>query len=397
MAQPHLSRGQQTPQYGGRPAHYPQPPSAPATAPRPVAPPHQRLVSDVLAALATPPRNQRKPVFKSERKSQPRQPMFRHGSPERPEVEPLSPPKPRAPSPAKLAPPPSIAEGEASDLSSAPTKRGGRRGARQTREGSVASSTVDGSRRATRSQSVASLTASDGRPGSRRTVKNEPSTPADTLGETEDSEQTPATGAGRRTRRGTLTQQPAPSSKRKRQQSPDVDNEPTPEPATRSTVTATRNFAKMCSTIMNDIQSHKHGSRFAAPVKSKDITNYTDIIKRPQDLKSIRAAITAGARAISAATGENPTAASDSTVELPVSEDLVPPKAIVNGAQLEKEVMRMLANAVMFNPGEDGMVADTREMAEDVEGRLREWRGVPDSVDDGQVEEEGGKGKRRKA
>lgn len=239
------------------------------------------------------------------------------------------------------------------------------------------------------------MAASDGRPGSRRTVKNEPSTPADTLGETEDSEQTPVTGTGRRTRRGTLTQQPAPSSKRKRQQSLEVDNETTPEPANRSTVTATRNFAKMCSTIMNDIQSHKHGSRFAAPVKSKDITNYTDIIKRPQDLKTIRAAITAGARAISAATGENPTSASETTVELPVSEDLVPPKAIVNGAQLEKEVMRMLANAVMFNPGEDGMVADTREMAEDVERRLREWRGVPDSVDES-VEEEGGKGKRRK-
>src|SRR5207248_6276649 len=35
---------------------------------------------------------------------------------------------------------------------------------------------------------------------------------------------------------------------------------------------------------------------------------------------------------------------------LPISSDLVPPKGIVNSAQLEKELMRMFANAVMFNP-----------------------------------------------
>ena len=56
----------------------------------------------------------------------------------------------------------------------------------------------------------------------------------------------------------------------------------------------------------------------------------------------------------------------------------------------------MLANAVMFNPGEDGMVADTREMAGDVEARLREWRGVPERSRADEVEDEGAKGKRRK-
>ena len=39
----------------------------------------------------------------------------------------------------------------------------------------------------------------------------------------------------------------------------------------------------------------------------------------------------------------------------------------------------MFANAVMFNPGEDGLVADTREMFADVERGMREWRGAESS------------------
>ena len=93
-----------------------------------------------------------------------------------------------------------------------------------------------------------------------------------------------------------------------------------------------------------------------------------------------------------------------STVWLPVKEDVIPPKGIVNSAQLEKELMRMFANAVMFNPDpkrgvgpafrtqrqekseaqaetgegdneeEGGVVHDTREMCRDVERRVAEWR-----------------------
>ncbi|KAI6947177.1 hypothetical protein KC355_g14908, partial [Hortaea werneckii] len=84
------------------------------------------------------------------------------------------------------------------------------------------------------------------------------------------------------------------------------------------------------------------------------------------------------------------------TFELERSVDLLPPKAIVNAAQLEKEVYRMFANAVMFNPGEDGLVADTREMFADVEKGMREWRGAESSSNSGGggegQEEDGGGG-----
>lgn len=162
---------------------------------------------------------------------------------------------------------------------------------------------------------------------------------------------------------------------------------------------------------MNDISSHKHGSRFESPI---NVPGYSEIVKMPRDLKSIRTAITAGTRAMSTATtakqGEDsptgtPLRAADSnsmTAELERSADLIPPKAIVNGAQLEREVMHMLANAVMFSSGEDGMVADTREMFEDVEGRIRDWRGAERDVaaannaDDSAAAEDEGKKKRRK-
>lgn len=142
----------------------------------------------------------------------------------------------------------------------------------------------------------------------------------------------------------------------------------------------------MSATIMNDINSHKHASYFANPVRDKDAPGYSSIIKQPQNLKAIRSAIAAGSRAVNAAAANTDSPSTitlsatggtgDGSLELERTIDLIPPNAIVNGAQLEKEVLRIFANAVMFNPGEDGMVMDTREMAEDVGAKIELWRGA---------------------
>lgn len=169
----------------------------------------------------------------------------------------------------------------------------------------------------------------------------------------------------------------------------------------------------MSATILNDINSHKHASYFANPVRDKDAPGYSVIVKQPQNLKAIRTAITAGARAVNAASAslDSPSAASASgdatTVELERTADLIPPRAIVNGAQLEKEVLRILANAVMFNPGEDGIVLEAREMWEDVGAKIEAWRGAEREVGDATAgggnegaaeaeDEREGRGKRRK-
>jgi len=104
--------------------------------------------------------------------------------------------------------------------------------------------------------------------------------------------------------------------------------------------------------------------------------------------------------------------------------DLMPPKGIVNSAQLEKEVCRIFANAVMFNPDpkhglgpafrtrsrlvaagkenshgerivveEDdggGVVRDTREMFETVEKSVSNWRAAERTGEDGRARLRGG-------
>lgn len=93
---------------------------------------------------------------------------------------------------------------------------------------------------------------------------------------------------------------------------------------------------------------------FANPVKARDAPGYPDIILRPQDLKGIRAAINQGQRAAQAAEKNLSDAdATAMTVKLPISIDLIPPKGIVNIAQLERELVHMFANAIMYAPDPD--------------------------------------------
>lgn len=176
---------------------------------------------------------------------------------------------------------------------------------------------------------------------------------------------------------------------------------------------------------MNDITAHKFAGIFAKPLT---LPGYNSIIYRRQDLKSIKSAITNGGRALTAILEQErdkddktivPVAGaggSDTRIWVKKTDDIVPPKGIVNSAQLEKEVMRVFANAVMFNPDphrsligpaygtrakmkerhipshltdqeededeadavvqeeDGGVVKDAREMFEDVERVVGEWR-----------------------
>ena len=169
---------------------------------------------------------------------------------------------------------------------------------------------------------------------------------------------------------------------------------------------------------MNDIMAHKVANIFGRPLTERDAPGYKDLIFRPQDLKSIKTAINAGSKALVAAVAENADDAGNSyNVWIPETPDVMPPKGIVNSAQLEKELMRMFANAIMYNPdlptnrgigpslrsrlqkadfqpeaeaeAEDedeeagvvekgkedvSVIKDTREMYEAVEPRVSEWR-----------------------
>jgi len=190
------------------------------------------------------------------------------------------------------------------------------------------------------------------------------------------------------------------------------------------TIYATCNFQRLSNVILEEVITHRHAVSFQRPVSERNASGYKDLIKRPQDLKSIRAAISAGSKAVNSLLkgqekekakerekekekeNENQKLATSFSTTIPdseseppsqeipndevttkgkkwlsdalsasASEALYPPKGIVNAAQLEKELMRMFANAVMFNTGDTGMVSDAREMAGDVGGMLDHWRG----------------------
>ena len=256
----------------------------------------------------------------------------------------------------------------------APAKRG--------RPGSVASSRAGGSVRGrSRSRSVLSHTDTiadtDSQHGHKIKTERRGS-----LDDSMDGEQMNTPSQITTRRRGAAPTTAPSSSRRKRNareaslaESEDTHGSPSPN----RTVVAYRNFHRTCQTMLDDITSHKHASIFAHAVKHKDAEGYYDIIKRPTDLSTIKKALANGAKHVTATASDTPIGSpggAGATIELPISSDLVPPKAIVNPAQLEKELMRMFVNAMMFNPGEDGVVEDAREMFESVQRSVSSWRNV---------------------
>ncbi|KAI0518263.1 hypothetical protein F5B22DRAFT_600564 [Xylaria bambusicola] len=188
-------------------------------------------------------------------------------------------------------------------------------------------------------------------------------------------------------------------SKRKRQDSPLHRGAPTP--ATH--VLWTRAFHKISMAALDQIIGHRYANMFANPIKPRLAPGYYDIIHRPQDLKGIQKAITAGSKAAAATVATMADIDPNSpAVWLPISIELVPPRGIINIAQLERELIHMFANAIMYNPDpqrglgpsflrsyqsnseeedlrgyefdENGVVKETRNMFAEVEKLLGDLR-----------------------
>ncbi|KAL2675117.1 hypothetical protein Neosp_011297 [[Neocosmospora] mangrovei] len=183
--------------------------------------------------------------------------------------------------------------------------------------------------------------------------------------------------------------------KRKRQDTPSD-----PVPATTQ-VLWTRGFTKVSSSALDQISSHRDANMFATALREKDAPNYHQIVLQPQDITSIRSAIKHGNKAaVQAAAGLPGGDPGTAHVWLPLSDELVPPKGIINSAQLERELVHMFCNAIMYNPDpdrgpgsafmkrsqdeeeevvgyrldENGVVKNTRSMFVEVEKLLGELR-----------------------
>jgi hypothetical protein len=93
---------------------------------------------------------------------------------------------------------------------------------------------------------------------------------------------------------------------------------------------------------------------FATRLREKDAPNYRQIVLQPQDITSIRSAIKHGNKAAVQAAASLPGGDPGTAhVWLPISDELVPPKGIINSAQLERELVHMFCNAIMYNADPD--------------------------------------------
>jgi len=285
---------------------------------------------------------------------------------------PSSPTRPRSVSPIDEPTPVTVKRGRG-QKQSAPSTRSGRLTSRKTRGASVNSSLVASSVRGhSRSPSLVSHASGDG--SASKTVKSEnPMTPMDTSELLLDDTPMPAPPRRAHSTRSKRKRSLAPSeaSEVARGTTADVAEQ---EDELQGTIIAVRNFPRLSNPVMGDITGHKYASMFTNRISDKNVEGYSSIIRRPTDIKTIKAAITAGAKAVGAYESSASSSRDASALVLPWSKDLVPPKAIVNSAQLEKELMRMFANAVMFNPGEEDVVADSREMFDDAVVHLVRFR-----------------------
>ncbi|RFU73183.1 hypothetical protein TARUN_9080 [Trichoderma arundinaceum] len=270
--------------------------------------------------------------------------------PESPAYEPVSPPLPRpaaakdsaAKAVPKLAvpkPAPKVETVGATPPAKAPRGRPPR--SMQRGRGVSATPSATGTRR---SQSVVSQTDELSLDHSMTKVKKEVATPRlrEETGDTTADESMP--GRGLMATPSSMTR----ASKRKRQDTPtDLQGPPTH-------VLWTRGFTKVSSSALDQISSHRDANMFATALREKDAPNYRQIVLQPQDITSIRSAIKAGNKAALQAAanlpGGDPGTAS---VWLPISDDLVPPRGIINSAHLERELVHMFCNAIMYNPDPD--------------------------------------------
>jgi bromodomain-containing protein 8 len=115
--------------------------------------------------------------------------------------------------------------------------------------------------------------------------------------------------------------------KRMRDQSEPADDD---DMGTKRRDVAFKRFQSVVNLIHSQISQHRNGNIFHHPIKRSDAPDYHDIVKRPMDLKTIKARVRDG--------------------------------VISNAIEFQRDVFLMFANAMMYNrPG-----SDIHQMAEEV-------------------------------
>lgn len=135
-------------------------------------------------------------------------------------------------------------------------------------------------------------------------------------------------------------------------QEEDKEDEATPRRSTRkrsmspAVTNPNKRFQSIGINLINNIQSHRFSSVFLQPVNKKEVPDYYEVVNEPKDLKNIM-----------------------KTIKLKSGE---PVYTLLQ--DLERDVMLMFANCIMFNHSDEDLVNLARTMRDDVINTFKIFR-----------------------
>ncbi|KAK9358114.1 hypothetical protein V1504DRAFT_397589 [Lipomyces starkeyi] len=127
--------------------------------------------------------------------------------------------------------------------------------------------------------------------------------------------------------------------------SPHAETKSSPAPSAGLTPRPTnRKFQALVAPLLANISSNRSASFFTNPVNENDAPNYHNLVYEPTDLRTIKGMVKEG--------------------------------RIQNSSELEREIMKMFANAVMYNRWDSDIGEWSREMQRETETLIAVFRGA---------------------
>lgn len=132
--------------------------------------------------------------------------------------------------------------------------------------------------------------------------------------------------------------------KRARSATEDSDSRKRSRRNTSAAPSANRKFQNVAGNLLSNISSNKSASFFTHPVNPNSAPNYYELIFSPTDIRTIKAQVKDG--------------------------------RISSTSELEREVAKMFANAIMYNPWDSDVNLWAREMQQETDALLTLFRGA---------------------
>lgn len=111
-----------------------------------------------------------------------------------------------------------------------------------------------------------------------------------------------------------------------------------------------KRFQSSITPVLNNIAAHKYASIFQAPVLDRDAPNYSKMIKEPTNLRLIKSQVKSG--------------------------------EITDSGTFHVTVLKMLANAVMFNPEHSGIVQMARDLYDATEMFVEIYKSAEQAIEE---------------